>query len=386
MSTRIAILGAGGQIGRTLLARLMADPTLRPYGICRNALTAAPLRAAGFEVRRGDVKRDEDRERLIGDADVIVNCASASCLWGEARKEDRRTIDAIASTSARLIHFSSVAVYGSCLDLRRSTFDAPRADQPYGRDKLNLERYAARRAKRQGRRLVTLRLGHVYGAEQWVSRFVYSQLGTSFRLPFDGQRPSNAVHVANVASAIRTLVHDGSAEGTYNLFDPDGGSTWRDVFDWNTDAIGAARVPALDGASSERVRVVFAAKAGAPVPIAVAREVASWARGVPMSLVAASPSLRDLALSTMSALQSRALEQKVLAIYGELSARRMAEPLPVKETFLVSDGAPGRTLSYPSERGAADRDAVARWHRSYTSPDALFSADVAVDEPIFAQA
>lgn len=385
MSTRVAILGAGGQIGRTLLARLRADSALRPYGICRNSLTAAPLRAAGFDVRCGEITKDAERQRLIGDADVIVNCASASSLWGQARMEDRATIDAILSTSARVIHFSSVAVYGSCIDSRRNTFDDPRPDLPYGRDKLNLERYAARKAKKQRRRIVILRMGHVYGAEQWVSRFVFNQLGTSFRLPFDGQRPSNAVHVANVASAVRTLVHDGSAEGTYNLVDP-GNATWREVFDWNTGAIGAPSVPALDARASERVRKVFAAKAGTPVPVAVAREVAGWAKSVPMSLVAASPSLRDLALSTMSALQSPALEQKVLAVYGELSVRRMAEPLPVKETWLVSDGATGRSVSYPAERGAADRDAVAEWHRAYSSPDALFPADATEQDQVLAQA
>ena len=384
MSTRVAILGAGGQIGRTLLTRLRADSKLRPYGVCRNALTAAPLRAAGLDVRCGDVTKDV--KQLLGDADVIVNCASASCLWGQARKEDRAAIDAILSIGARVIHFSSVAVYGSCIDSTRNTYDDPRPDIPYGRDKLNLERYTMRHAKKLGRRVVILRMGHVYGAEQWVSRFVFNQIGTSFRLPFDGDRPSNAVHVANVASAVRTLVHDTGAEGAYNLFDP-GNSSWREVFDWNTNAIGADRIPGMDVRNSERVRRAFAGKAGAPVPLAIAREVAAWTKSLPLSLVSASPSLRDLALSTMSTLQAPAIEQKVLAVYGEMSVRRMAEPLPVKETWLVSDGAPGRAVDYPPERGTAEQEAVAEWHEAYASPDALFPADDAIEHgAVLAQA
>lgn len=385
MSVRVAILGAGGQIGRTLLTRLRSDAKVRVVGITRNSLTAAPLREAGFEVRCGSVMDEKERARLIGDADVVVNCASASCLWGQARMEDRATVEAALAMSKRLIHFSSVAVYSSCVDPSRNTYERPRPDAPYGRDKLNLERHTLRAAKKLGRRAVILRMGHVYGAEQWVSRYVLDRAGTSFRLPFDGALPSNAVHVANVASAVRTLVHDEGAEGTFNLFDP-GQSTWRQVFDWNTRAFGVAAVPSLDREMSERLRSAYATKAGTARPIAIAREVAGWAKGLPLSLAAASPTLRDLALSTLSTLQSPRIEQRVLDVYGEASVRRITEPLPIKETWLLSEGAPGRTVDYPAEVSEADAAAVASWYRKVASPDALYPADEREEHRPFATA
>lgn len=381
---RVVVLGAGGQTGRTVLTRLGSEPSIIATGVCRNALTAAPLRAAGLDVRSGNVLDQAERARLIGDADVIVNLASASSLWGQARIEDRGVIDAIFdSTEARLIHFSSVAVYGTCVDPSRNTYERPRPDAPYGRDKLNLERYAERKRRHAGgsRRLVILRMGHVYGAEQWVSRFVLDRVNTAFRLPFDGALPSNAVHVANVAAAVAKLVRDDSVEGTFNLVDP-GQSTWRQVFDWNTKTVGVAAVPGMSTAMSERLKEAFRTRAAMPVPVAIARDVTGWLKSLPMSLAGAAPSLRDLLLSTMSTLKYPALEQKILAVYGEMSVRRMTEPLPIKnETWLLSEAAPGPMVDFeperdmPRERGMSAADALVRWYRGYSSPDSLFAEE-----------
>jgi len=375
---RIVVLGAGGQIGKTIVSRLGRATDLSVVGVVRNALTAAPLRAAGLEVRLGNILAADQRERLIGDADIIVNCASASALWGQARTEDRAVIDAVMMASrARLIHFSSVAVYGTCLDPVRNTYEHPRPDAPYGRDKLNLERHVEAKGKKASHaKPVILRMGHVYGPEQWVSRYVLDRAtGTipGFSLPFDGRLPSNAVHVANVASAVNVLVHDDKLLGTFNLFDP-GQSTWRAVFDWNTHALGMAPVASLSPEMSERLRLAFRRRAAMAVPVAVAHDVTGWLKSLPMSLVAASPSLRDLALSTMSTLQSSRFEQKVLAVYGEMSVRRLSEPLPIKETWLLSEGAPGPTISFPDERDASQREAVAAWYNGFASPDALFGS------------
>jgi len=358
---------------------------MRVVGVTRNALTAAPLRAAGFEVRCGNVLVDVERKDLLSDADVVVNCASASSLWGQSRIEDRGTIEAALAGAARVVHFSSVAVYSSCVDPARNTFASPRPDSPYGRDKLNLERYATRRARDLRRRLVVLRMGHVYGAEQWVSRFVLDRAGTDFRLPFDGSRPSNAVHVANVASAVCTLVRDEHADGTFNLFDP-GQSTWRQVFDWNTRAANLPAVPALDAGISEALRALYARKAGTARPVAIAREVTGWAKSLPMSLVAASPGLRDLAMTTLSALRMPPLEQRLLDAYGKASVRRIVEAPAVKEPFLFAEGAPGEAVRYRAEVSAADAEAVARWHRAIAMPDALFPEEAAFGDRPVAQA
>src|ERR1051326_8290351 len=253
---RVAIVGAGGQVGPKLLAYLADDPGMQVRGICRNEVTAGPLRIEGFDIRCGSVGDIETAQRLLGDCEVILNCAAASGTTTalQAREQDQAILRSLCSLPGkkRLVHFSSVGVYGTCLDARRNRFENPRPDWSYGREKLRLERFLAHHSRGTGHEIVVLRMGHVYGAGQWVSRQVLETArDPRRRLPFDGQRASNAVHVHNVAAAIRTLIVDWARPGTYNLCDSPP-ATWRQVFDWNTNAVGMTPVPGMDPDESAR--------------------------------------------------------------------------------------------------------------------------------------
>src|SRR5579863_1495849 len=129
---RAAVIGAGGQIGRTLLSRLAADPSIEVRGICRNELTAAPLRLAGFDVRCGAVSDGEGARKLLGDCDVVINCSATNALPGTARRDGRAVVDGVLGVRGprRLIHFSSVAVYGTCIT-DKNRFDDPSPDYPF---------------------------------------------------------------------------------------------------------------------------------------------------------------------------------------------------------------------------------------------------------------
>jgi dTDP-4-dehydrorhamnose reductase len=303
---------------------------------------------------------------------VIVNCASASGLPGTARREDRGTLAALmAIGGSRVIHFSSVAVYGTCLDSKRNTFSRPQPDYPYGRDKLNLERYAGRLASKMGKRLTVLRMGHVYGAEQWLSRYVFDAFEkATWRLPFDGALSSNAVHVGNVAAALHEVVTRADLVGTFNLFDePE--RTWRGVFDWNTAAIGVPRIGPMDEEESSVLLQQHRRVAATSTAARVAFEAVRWGRALPVSLVRASPALRFAVLSTLAALQSPALEQKILKVY---SGERMGDGRAVRdiEPWLFADRAPGPRVPYVPELGTVDAERTAQWYRTYSSPDDLW--------------
>jgi hypothetical protein len=268
----------------------------------------------------------------------------------------------------RLIHFSSVGVYGTCIS-PRNTFDRPRPDHTYGRNKLSLERYLHRASAARGTRdLVILRMGHVYGAEQWVSRFVFDQAARGLRLPFNGAVSSNAVHVANVAAAVRELV-SGKQVGTMNLFDSPR-STWRDVFDWNTNAAGFAPTPGLDDETSEKLRRHFIEIARSPT-VQLVRETIAWGRSLPLSLVSASPALKALGLDILSVVQSPTLEKRVLKRFTRAQLTRGSKSLAVEQPWLFAGDAPGPSVEYQAEVTEADARAVARWHEGYTNPETL---------------
>src|SRR5207249_1184909 len=127
------------------------DARVQMRGICRNEVTAGPLRIEGFDIRCGSVADSETARRLLDDCEVIVNCAAASmtATARQAREQDQAILRSLCGLSGkkRLIHFSSVGVYGTCLDAGRNSFENPRPDWSYGREKLRLEQFLARQLR-----------------------------------------------------------------------------------------------------------------------------------------------------------------------------------------------------------------------------------------------
>jgi nucleoside-diphosphate-sugar epimerase len=373
---RVAVVGAGGQIGGAVLAGLARSPAFDSLGICRNEFTAGPLRAAGHPVAVGSVAAADFRQQCMADVAVVVNLAAASGLPGASRREDERTIRALAALPrlCRLIHFSSVAVYSRCIDRGRNRFEEPRPDDHYGREKLHLERFARRATDAQGVERITIRLGHVYGAGQWVSRMVIARAAGEAPLPFDGERASNAVHVQNVAAAVRELAAGSVPPGTYDLVD-EPQTTWRALFDWHTELLGLPALPAMDDgeALARRARHVQASVSG--LTRRLVRETGAWAAGLPASAARDIPTLRVAGSRVLASSRSPAIDQWARRRLDDVRVppSRRETLTPDAEPFLYSDGAPGPTVGFePHDRVKAGADLV-RWYEGLRSFEALRS-------------
>ncbi len=364
----VAIVGAGGQIGAHLLAhfRVAGVPA---WGICRNEITAAPLRLRGFEVRSGSITDAAARDRLFGDADVIVNCAAATGMPAQARVANDALLEALlaATGGRRILHFSSVAVYGSCIQDGRNTFAQPRPDAVYGIDKLRLERDLHRKSRRTKHSITILRLGHVYGAGQWLSRFVLGALvQPQRRLPFDGQRPSNAVHVKHVAAAVGQAVA-GWQPGTRNVFDLPS-STWRDLFDWHSHAVGLHLVSPMSAELSEHYAALHRRQAARGLSGRAFADVRQWLRGSPRALISM-PGMKQFGVALLSRYRLLSLERRMLLL--ESRSKSSTRGASVPEPYLFCDAAPGPQVEYEAARSGADATALAAWYRAYSDPESL---------------
>lgn len=368
---RVGVVGAGGQTGTSIMRALAAADGVSPRGICRNEITAGPLRAEGHEVMVGSLLDAGARDGLIGDLDAVVNLAWASGYPGKRRKEDESMLRAITSVPGRrlLVHFSSVAVYSTCVDPARNTFDSPRPDDPYGRDKLLLERLAQRLAAEGSTDVVALRLGHVYGAGQWVSKAALKIVSEGRGLPFDGSLPSNAIHAHNVGAGVRAVVLGGRRSGVVNLLDSPA-STWRDLFDWHTETLGLPALPALDERSSEAALRHHRRRAGMSLAARIASESALWLRSLPPSLAREAPSVKDAGIVALARLKAPRLEQRLQQAFAA-SPPTEDPAAAVPEPFLLSGQAPGPALDYEPGKGAAADEELRRWYTSTAGPDAI---------------
>jgi nucleoside-diphosphate-sugar epimerase len=375
---KVAVVGAGGQIGSNLLFRFSRSSSIRAWGICRNELTAASLRMHGFEVRCGSITDQAAAHALVGDSQVIVYCAAASGMPAHARDGNERAIEGLlqASGQRRIIFFSSAAVYGSCIDVTRNTFKDPRPDFVYGIEKLHLERHFIRSLRRSQHTGVIVRLGHVYGAGQWLSRAVLSMLSDGKRtLPFNGRLASNAVHVNNVAAAIEQIMLHWLKPGIYNLFDQPN-STWRTIFDWHSRLLHLPPTTSSEEAESEYWRIYYRRLSARPLAVRAIRDIQLWSRVLPRSFVNECFSVKQFGISLLARFQLKTLERRAL-----LAQSRASVPVQIDriapEPFLFCDAAPGPQLDYDRTELEEDAHVVACWYRRYSSPDSILNWEAA---------
>lgn len=349
---KVAVSGANGQIGSVVLRHLAQCPQLEAIGICRNAVSAALIDSIGCEVRIGSIQEPQSAGRLLGDCEAVVNCALATGLPKESRLENRAIIKNLARLeNCRIaILMSSVAVYGSCIDPERSRFEHPRPDTSYGKTKLHLERFTRRVFSRSPARCFILRLGHVYGPSQWLTRSIVELAQeTDFKLAFDGRLLSNCIHASNLAVAFERLLLHSPDPGIYNVTDSPH-RTWREIFDWHTGVLKLPRVQGMSEEESERRRHQLFRYGRRNLLAKSLIEVFRWVRSLPYHDLANSQAIRELGYSLMLAAPA-SLEKRFKKYYVLHSARlrtRLWTNPPIKirpEMFCGS--MPGRYLELP---------------------------------------
>ena len=296
---RIGVAGASGSVGSAIVQQLVADG-FAVVALVRNGMGAALLEATipGCEIRVGGTGRAADGSHALDDCDVIVNCALAGSggLPKEAYRRNRAIVDGLlAAHDLRwLVHFSTVAIYGEMIRPatdERSAFESPRPESEYGRSKLDVERHAVRAAAARGVKCTALRLGHVVGPGIYRSREIIELArDPRTRLPFDGSEVSNCIHIDTLARSISALVTADGPEGVRSFIEP--AWTWRDVFAFHAEAVGASVPAGMDARASSAVREAHVAQS-------VTGDVKRWVRALPVKQLVRSPKVFDLALRTL---------------------------------------------------------------------------------------
>jgi nucleoside-diphosphate-sugar epimerase len=226
------VTGASGLVGSHITDRLVAD------GWSVRALVRTPsarLESLGVATMRGDVLDAASFTRAASGVDVVFHTAAAITPrggWEAYRRLNvdgtRTAIDAAAAARARLLHLSSVAVYGP-----EARFRGPgeKTHEDISLEPLPPTAYYAR-SKRESEQLVldahargrlwatAVRPDVIYGPRdrQFVPR-----IGRILRhgwapLIGGGGATLAIVHAANVADgAVRAAQHDAAGGRVYNL-------------------------------------------------------------------------------------------------------------------------------------------------------------------------
>jgi nucleoside-diphosphate-sugar epimerase len=243
---RVLVLGAAGFLGRRVLAALGACGWAQPIAGLRRPRAGMP---SGVSMTTVDATDRAALGRALEGAAFVVNCVGgdaaalaegARCLFECARARD---------SIERIVHISSMAVYGSATGRIRETA-ALRPDTGwYAEAKVRAEE-SARGYAAAGGRVVILRPGCIYGpeSEAWTGRIGrWLRAGRIGDLGAGGDGPTNLVLVDDVVTAVLAALQEPRAEGqAINLADPDAG-TWNGYFVRFARAIGSTPARRISG-------------------------------------------------------------------------------------------------------------------------------------------
>lgn len=330
--TRIAVLGANGQVGAELCLLLARQPGVTVVPVCRTRLGSAYLRSMGLAVRHGSPADAAAAPALFGDCDVVANLALVSTLRdpAAARATNAALLAnvAAAAPAARHVYFSTMSVYGDPEVGQRLVFR-----NSYGADKFRSEALVRRVAARHRQPTWILRLGHVSGELQGITRYLRDRLRAGPVPVPDPARASNTTYVVAIADALLAVAAGRLAPGTFDLFNTPQW-TWQQVLE--REAAVAGVVPVL-----ERV--------GDPRPAGLRGLVRGLAGPLVRSL-AGQPALRRLGSRAVVWLPETAY-RRVKAAWAVQSAgadlARLRPPVDVPDPFrrrpLGRQPAPGLT-------------------------------------------
>jgi nucleoside-diphosphate-sugar epimerase len=381
---RIAITGAGGQVGSQLVSGLGArESSVDVVAVCRNAFSAKRLSAARCEVRVGSILDAGGARKVLEGCDTVVHCALS---WDNLARRDSvnlQMIRAIAEAGVRrLVFISTVAVYSICIESGVNTYSEPRPDSDYARDKVACEREVTRLFSEPGRKGIVLRLGHVYGPSLlWSRRILGLARDRRFKLPFDGGLSSNAVRIDRINEALAALLESDSAAGVFNLTDEPNRS-WREVFDWHTSACSLPAVAGLGEAESRELRAHYMGLKRTGLARA-SGEIAGALFGAAGQMAGASQLLKTAGRAVLGWVPARAEQMLRGKHLASIVARDLAavtgpglwEP---SLAILFSDPAPGPGLPNAAQAATGRpsdqdlREKLARWYAQWSSPDALW--------------
>jgi nucleoside-diphosphate-sugar epimerase len=227
------VTGATGLVGSHVVERLRRDGW-QVRALVRDRVQAAWLEALGADLVVGDTLRPTTLVGAMTGSDVVFHTAAAVTTdggWEAFRRPNvdgtRNVMEATAAARARLVHVSSVAVYGAgarYMSGGRTSEETPLA--PLGEPSF----YA--RSKRESEKLVmdahaagrvwatAVRPDVVYGRRdrQFVPRVAKLLRWGVAPVIGAGDTTLAVVHAANVADGmVRAATHDAAGGRAYNL-------------------------------------------------------------------------------------------------------------------------------------------------------------------------
>ena len=241
---KVLVLGGSGYIGSRLCNLLHESDWAQPVSASRSP-TAGASHVQRLHHLQVDTRDTAALAAGLRGFDAVVNCVAGNAS-SIAQGAKGLVQAALASGCQRIIHLSSMSVYGAIEGDVTEQSEAGPSLGWYSRAKCEAERHIAGFADAGGNAVV-LRPGCVWGpgSELWVGRIGrWLRAGRLGDLGVAGDGWSNLVHVDDVCRAIGSALSDRSPPGEVRTFNLAAGDSprWNQYFIDLALAIGATPV------------------------------------------------------------------------------------------------------------------------------------------------
>ncbi len=329
--TRVLVTGASGFIGGTVCEMLVLSSNTEPIAAVRAWQRGVRPARLGVELRLADVNEPESLDAAMGDCDCVVHCAVG---------DDRTTIEGTRNVATaaertgirRLVHLSSVAVYGNAPGHYLESSLGAEQITAYGRRKLTAETIVTSSRVPW----TILRPTIVYGpfSTQWTINFAQRLVaGTIGDLGSGGLGSCNLVYITDLVRVIEASLTDPAAE--FQIFNVNGPElpTWNEYFLAFAEALGIEELPTVDmRALRARARILALVRS-------VGSHVAGRHRGELVALSKMSTTADRALRSTESGLRLTPTAEQLSLFEREVTfpaARLAAAGLPVSRVDVQS--------------------------------------------------
>jgi 2-alkyl-3-oxoalkanoate reductase len=245
----VLVLGASGFIGSRVVGALSSHPVYRPVAVSRRGSANGPVQA--LNATDAAAVRDAVRQ-----ASSVVNC-----IAGADRTMVQATEALCAAAPERVVHLSSMAVYGAASGVVREDHAAVAPVSGYGQAKIDCEAVVQRYVAGGGEAII-LRPTCVFGpgSTQWTTRI--ARLLQARRLGDLGKAGDGCCNLAYIddliASVVASLGAPDASGRTYNV-SSSAELTWNAFLKQFAQALGATPVRRIPGWSMKLETKLLAA-------------------------------------------------------------------------------------------------------------------------------
>jgi nucleoside-diphosphate-sugar epimerase len=224
--TRVAVFGASGFLGATLVerGRTWSNFDLRP--VIHGSGSAARLARHGMPLRTADLLAPDSIDRALAGCTHVVNCSRGPA---EVMTRGLRNLLEASRRAGvqRVVHISSVAVYEGAQGTIDETAPARPSAGTYGAMKLAQDTLVARAASR-GLSSIVLCPPNISGPHSaFLLEIVRAMRRRELALVDEGRTPCALVDVENLVHAIRLALQAGDVDAR-RIFITDGEPvTWK---------------------------------------------------------------------------------------------------------------------------------------------------------------